>query len=62
VYHDHEFPLLIGEDFPDTAGMGNVNQEADAEDILVPANAGVDVSDGEREMMEFWSGNGAGHR
>jgi hypothetical protein len=52
VQHDHQLAAFIGEELADTAGVRNVDLELDAEDVLVPWDADVDVAHGECEVVE----------
>ena len=52
VQHDHELVGVVGKELPDPARMGHVGLEADAEHRFVPTDAGVDIGDGQREVVQ----------
>jgi hypothetical protein len=52
VQHDHEVHRVVGEELADAAGMRDVHPELDAEHTLVPGHAGVDVADGQGEVVQ----------
>ena len=51
VQHDHELAVVVGEEFADPAGVRHVHPELDAEDVLVPSDARVDVGDCQRKVV-----------
>ena len=62
VQHDHELGVVVGEELADSAGVRHVHPEADAEHVLVPADAGIDIRDCQREVMQTrgWNQDPAG--
>ena len=58
VQRDHEFAVGVGEDLSHSAGVWDVHEEVNVEDRLVPANAGVQVGHGKREVMQSGSVGG----
>ena len=52
--------VRVGEELADAARVGRIHLVADAEDRFVPADAGVDIGDGDRDVMQLWLGKG-GH-
>ena len=51
MQYKHQFVRIVGEYPADTALVGRVHQEVNSEDIFVPANAGVEVSYSESEVV-----------
>jgi hypothetical protein len=51
VKGEHERHVRIGEDFPDATRVGDVHQEVNVEDCLVPPHGGIQIGDGEREVV-----------
>ena len=52
VQRDHQLSVTSGENSSDAAMVRYVENGVDIEDRFVPANAGIEVGDGERRMVQ----------
>jgi hypothetical protein len=52
VQGEHQFPVGSGENSSYSSGVRNVQDRMDIEDRFIPLDAGVEVGDGDRQMVE----------
>jgi hypothetical protein len=60
VQNDHELPVVVGKKLAHAALVRYVAAVADAEHVLIPADTGVDIGHGERDVVDAGTGD-AGH-
>ena len=58
VQREGQRPVAVGEDAGRAPLMWGVHQMTDREDLFVPADAGVQIGDGERDVMDAGPGRG----
>jgi hypothetical protein len=60
VQGDHQLPVASRENFPDSSGVRDFENRMDVEDRFVPSDAGIEVGDGDRQMVKAGLGD-VGH-
>src|SRR5215207_8042598 len=64
VQHEDELPLVISQELARATRVRFFHPERESEDALVPGDAGVEIGDGEGDMVQTgtgWTGHGTLH-